>query len=111
MEICCGDDVLDVNERFVFSQRLHLRDACLSVQLNPWTIFFVEGEYWRTVCLKATFFANFLFSFLIRCWHGKATSHHQTESGKNMPPRESEPFSKAGSIQITLSVSIDGSGN
>ena len=66
MESCCSDDVLYVDERLMFSQRLHPNDTCLSEELNSWAILFVESKYFRTVCLEATFLANFLFSFLIR---------------------------------------------
>ena len=74
MNSTCRDHVLDVDERFVFGQRAHPSDTCLSVQLDSWTILFVEDEYCRTVCLEAAFFANFSFSFLFRCRHDKATS-------------------------------------
>jgi hypothetical protein len=77
MQSTCHDHVLDVDKRFAFGQKTHPSDTCLSAQLNSWAIPFVEREYCRTVCLETTFLANFSFSFLVRCRHGKATSHYR----------------------------------
>ncbi|MGA2791716.1 MAG: hypothetical protein ABSF00_13245, partial [Candidatus Bathyarchaeia archaeon] len=59
MEITCRDHVLNVDVRFMFGQRAHPSDTCLSVQLNSWAI------------LEAAFLANSSFSFLDRYQHSK----------------------------------------